>query len=181
VKLANSVSTLPTLSTCLVVVFVAVPLTANILVITVSYYLKRCSQLCFCFSACNCPATCNAQTGECECPKRVIGPLCDQCAPQTFGYDATIGCMDCNCKPEGVLGGNLDCDLDIGSCDCKPNVDGRKCDTCINGYWNYPVCEECDCDPAGEFFFYFTWVIILWFIFRSIKIPKKQKTENQVQ
>lgn len=57
--------------------------------------------------------------------------------------------MDCNCNPEGVLGGNLNCDLDTGACDCKANVIDRKCDLCMNGFWNFPLCEECDCDPAG--------------------------------
>lgn len=99
--------------------------------------------------ACNCPATCNAVTGACECPKRTTGPQCDQCVPQTYGYDRTIGCMDCKCQPEGVLNGNLSCDLDTGVCDCKPNVVGRQCDACMNGHWNYPSCDSCDCDPAG--------------------------------
>ncbi|KAF6031918.1 LanA [Bugula neritina] len=98
---------------------------------------------------CNCPATCNAVTGACECPKRTTGPQCDQCVPQTYGYDRTIGCMDCKCQPEGVLNGNLSCDLDTGVCDCKPNVVGRRCDACMNGHWNYPSCDSCDCDPAG--------------------------------
>ena len=79
----------------------------------------------------------------------MTGDQCDECAPQTFGYDRTIGCTDCNCKPEGVLNGNLDCDLDTGACDCKANVVGRTCDVCENGFWNYPDCEQCDCDPAG--------------------------------
>lgn len=67
----------------------------------------------------------------------------------TFGYDPTIGCMDCNCNPEGVLDNNLNCDLDNGKCDCKPNVVGRKCDVCEDGFWDFPQCEECNCDPAG--------------------------------
>lgn len=99
--------------------------------------------------ACNCPATCNSVTGSCECPKHVTGDQCDQCAPKTYGYDRTIGCMDCKCEAEGVLNDNLECDLDTGACDCKPNVVGRTCDTCNNGFWNYPSCEGCNCDPAG--------------------------------
>ncbi|XP_067931597.1 laminin subunit alpha-like [Watersipora subatra] len=99
---------------------------------------------------CDCPAaTCNPDTGNCECPKKVVGDNCDQCANQTFGYDPIIGCMDCNCKLAGVLNGNLNCDTDLGYCDCKPNVWGRTCDSCMNGFWNYPSCDACNCDPAG--------------------------------
>ena len=23
------------------------------------------------------------------------------------------------------------------------------CEQCAEGFYNYPLCEECDCDPAG--------------------------------
>ena len=28
------------------------------------------------------------------------------------------------------------CDLVSGQCRCRPNVEGLKCDTCVNGTWN---------------------------------------------
>lgn len=32
---------------------------------------------------------------------------------------------------------------------CKPNIVGRKCDTCLAGHFFYPYCEYCDCDQRG--------------------------------
>ena len=45
------------------------------------------------------------------CPPRVTGALCDTCLPFTFGFDSLIGCEDCDCSPQGVIGGNLECDV----------------------------------------------------------------------
>ena len=38
------------------------------------------------------------------------------------------------------------CDLVTGQCACKANYAGRTCDQCRDGYFNYPDCEDCDCD-----------------------------------
>lgn len=27
--------------------------------------------------------------------------------------------------------------LEAGKCHCKPHVDGRRCDRCKNGFWNF--------------------------------------------
>ena len=32
---------------------------------------------------------------------------------------------------------------------CKENVEGRGCDTCRAGAWEYPTCDECDCEVKG--------------------------------
>ena len=32
---------------------------------------------------------------------------------------------------------------------CKENVEGRGCDTCRAGAWEYPTCAECDCEVKG--------------------------------
>lgn len=67
---------------------------------------------------CDCPSTaqCQKDTGECICPPHVTGAKCDQCEPYTFGYDQIIGCEECNCDPQGVINGNLQCDAINGSC-----------------------------------------------------------------
>lgn len=42
----------------------------------------------------------------------------------------------------------------LGNCQCKPNVIGRNCNECKNGYWNIISgngCENCNCDPTGSF------------------------------
>lgn len=41
-----------------------------------------------------------------------------------------------------------------GACRCKPNVKGRDCNECQNGYFNIHSgngCESCNCDPLGSF------------------------------
>lgn len=94
---------------------------------------------------CDCPSTaiCEKQTGECICPPRVTGEKCDQCVPYTFGFDQIIGCEECNCNQYGVHNGNLQCDLNNGSCICSPNVVGRACEKCAFGFFSFPYCGPC--------------------------------------
>lgn len=33
---------------------------------------------------------------------------------------------------------------------CRPNVAGRRCDTCAPGFHGYPSCRPCDCHQAGS-------------------------------
>lgn len=33
---------------------------------------------------------------------------------------------------------------------CRPNVAGRRCDTCAPGFHGYPSCRSCDCHEAGS-------------------------------
>lgn len=35
---------------------------------------------------------------------------------------------------------------------CRPNIEGRTCDQCINGFYNFPHCEQCRCNPDGATF-----------------------------
>ncbi|XP_064486972.1 laminin subunit alpha-like [Ornithodoros turicata] len=100
---------------------------------------------------CDCPntAVCHPITGQCICPPRVTGEKCDTCEPLTFGYTRIIGCEECNCKREGVHGGNMQCDLQTGQCQCKSSIVGRTCDECKRGYWMYPYCRLCNCDLRG--------------------------------
>ncbi|CAO1298214.1 unnamed protein product [Diamesa hyperborea] len=100
---------------------------------------------------CSCPSTaiCEKETGECICPPRVTGEKCDKCVSYTFGFDQIIGCEEYNCNVLGVERNNLQCNLNNGSCECKPNVVGRMCDKCANGFFNYPHCEPCRCDVRG--------------------------------
>ena len=39
--------------------------------------------------------------------------------------------------------------LESGQCHCAERVEGRQCDHCVYGAWNYPSCEACDCDTKG--------------------------------
>ena len=46
----------------------------------------------------------------------------------------------CECAPEGSENvfpeKTIHCDRDSGQCPCLPNVNNRKCEKCIEGYWN---------------------------------------------
>lgn len=47
-----------------------------------------------------------------------------------------------------------DSGLEAGSCHCKSNVKGRRCDTCKDGFWNLDEnnadgCQNCTCNTLG--------------------------------
>ncbi len=61
--------------------------------------------------------------------------------------------LDCNCNSFGALTSN--CHPTSGSCFCKPNVTGDKCDQCLpNFYQPNPSssqgCVACNCNPGGS-------------------------------
>lgn len=35
---------------------------------------------------------------------------------------------------------------------CRSNIEGRTCDQCINGHFNFPHCEKCNCNLDGTTF-----------------------------
>ncbi|KAM9590306.1 LOW QUALITY PROTEIN: laminin subunit alpha-5 [Trichechus inunguis] len=100
---------------------------------------------------CDCGARlCDELTGQCICPPRTLPPDCVVCQPQTFGCHPLVGCEECNCSGPGVQElTEPSCDVDSGQCRCRPNVAGRRCDTCAPGFHGYPSCRPCDCHEAG--------------------------------
>ncbi|XP_011135440.1 laminin subunit beta-1 isoform X2 [Harpegnathos saltator] len=105
--------------------------------------------------------------GVCDdCQHNTRGQNCEQCKP-FFYHDVTkdisdsAACQPCNCD----LGGSLDdgiCDSrtdplsgdESGRCHCKANVEGRRCDRCKNGFWNFNPdspegCQACTCNTLG--------------------------------
>lgn len=67
----------------------------------------------------------------------------------------------CDCDPHGALDNGV-CDsltdetnnLEAGACHCKKNVEGRRCDICKNGFWNFDAenpegCQPCTCSMLG--------------------------------
>lgn len=98
--------------------------------------------------------------GVCEdCMHHTTGPKCDQCAP---GYqpnprsqmDRPDACIRCICSAEGTVNGGQ-CDDSSGSCQCKVNVEGPRCDRCKRGYYGLSAsnplgCSKCSCSPDGS-------------------------------
>lgn len=98
--------------------------------------------------------------GVCEgCMDHTTGPKCDKCAP---GYqpnprsrmDRPDACIRCVCSAEGTVNGGR-CDDSTGSCLCKVNVEGPRCDRCKRGYYDLspsnPLgCSKCSCSPDGS-------------------------------
>ncbi|XP_025834691.1 laminin subunit beta-1-like, partial [Agrilus planipennis] len=133
------------------------------------------------FSGCNCnnhATSCHfdpavyEQTGRisggvCDgCRHNTMGPNCEQCKP--FYYRDPLRdiqdpevCRPCDCDPVGSTDAGA-CDsttdpingLEAGKCHCKTNVEGRRCDYCKNGFWNFTSdnpdgCQPCTCDILG--------------------------------
>ncbi|XP_060515754.1 laminin subunit beta-1 isoform X2 [Cylas formicarius] len=105
--------------------------------------------------------------GVCDgCQHNTMGSNCEQCKPFYFrdpGRDIQDPevCRPCDCDPHGSLDEAI-CDsvtdplnnLVAGSCHCKENVEGRRCDRCKNGFWNFTEanpegCQPCTCNTLG--------------------------------
>ena len=58
----------------------------------ISHVNVRCSVL---WAACECQTEyklCDQTTGQCLCPPRATGRKCEQCEPNTWNWNATLGC-----------------------------------------------------------------------------------------
>ncbi|XP_039719672.1 laminin subunit alpha-5 [Pteropus medius] len=101
---------------------------------------------------CDCSGRlCDELSGQCICPPRTVRPHCTVCQPQTFGCHPLVGCEECSCSGPGIRElADPSCDTDSGQCKCRPNVAGRRCDTCAPGFHGYPSCHPCDCHQAGS-------------------------------
>jgi len=73
--------------------------------------------------------------------------MCNVVSQSSTMNSSYIPCMfvsACDCDPRGSLDDGA-CDsrtdvangLESGRCHCKVNVDGRRCDRCKNGFWNF--------------------------------------------
>ncbi|KAG1696659.1 Laminin subunit alpha [Nymphon striatum] len=93
----------------------------------------------------------------CECKERVTGRICNTCKPLYWNLRANnpLGCEDCDCHKQGTIGGLNICDGITGQCMCKPNVQSRRCDTCLDGTYrleedNLFGCIKCGCNVGGS-------------------------------
>lgn len=79
---------------------------------------------------------CDKRTGQCfECKLNVEGKHCDKCKPGYFGLSSSleIGCDDCACSPGFSY--SSECNQATGSCSCKPNFHGPKCNMVDEGFY----------------------------------------------
>lgn len=50
-----------------------------------------------------------------------------------------VSLLACQCSAEGSRFSV--CDSVSGQCVCLPNVEGRRCDSCSSGSYNFPLCQ----------------------------------------
>lgn len=105
--------------------------------------------------------------GVCDnCLHNTQGQHCQECMPFFYrdpqeDVSSPYMCRACDCNPNGSLDEGI-CDsvndpengIEAGACHCKPNVKGRACDQCKDGFWNLDPnnaegCEACTCNTLG--------------------------------
>ncbi|CAB0000022.1 unnamed protein product [Nesidiocoris tenuis] len=94
--------------------------------------------------------SCDSVTGRCDnCLYNTAGPVCNFCKPWFFGDAVNLkNCQSCACEKCGTSR----CDHATGTCECKPNVEGEKCDRCVGNYFGYDSCQgckPCNCKEAS--------------------------------
>ncbi|NWQ62499.1 LAMC3 protein, partial [Neopipo cinnamomea] len=88
--------------------------------------------------------------GHCRnCRDNTAGPHCERCRQNHYRWEPQAACQPCHCHPAGSL--QPQCD-NSGTCLCKANVTGWKCERCKDGYHSLSEggCRPCICDPAGS-------------------------------
>lgn len=99
----------------------------------------------------------NMLPGNCFCKANVAGSKCSTCKEGFFGLDeANVdGCSPCDCNLAGTVTNTKICDTVTGQCPCKPYVEGRQCNVCLDGFYNLDAvnpqgCAKCECDIGGS-------------------------------
>ena len=97
--------------------------------------------------------TSDENLGKClRCVFNTTGDKCERCLPGYWGDALTsTKCHACECNIYGSV--SAECNLQNGECTCKPNVQGRQCDKCREGFWNLTSgegCSACKCNPLGS-------------------------------
>lgn len=99
------------------------------------------------------PGSCDSLSGSCLiCKPGTTGQYCELCADGYFGdaVDAK-NCQPCHCNANGSF--SEVCHAQTGQCECKPNVQGRRCDECkpeTFGLQSARGCIPCNCNSFGS-------------------------------
>ncbi|XP_043313066.1 laminin subunit alpha-2 isoform X1 [Cervus canadensis] len=99
------------------------------------------------------PGSCDSLSGSCLiCKPGTTGRYCELCADGYFGDAVNAkNCQPCHCNANGSF--SEICHPQTGQCECKPNVQGRRCDECKPSMWWDPkkrFCVSCGCSPMGS-------------------------------
>ncbi|EPY82235.1 laminin subunit alpha-2 isoform a precursor [Camelus ferus] len=99
------------------------------------------------------PGSCDSLSGSCLiCKPGITGRYCELCADGYFGDAADAkNCQPCHCNTNGSF--SEICHARTGQCECKPNVQGRRCDECKPTMrWDpeKQFCVLCGCNPVGS-------------------------------
>ena len=57
----------------------------------------------------------------------------------SFDSSNSLTLPECACNKDGSI--DSTCDITSGHCSCIDNVGGDKCDTCHNGWYDFPSCQ----------------------------------------
>ncbi|XP_055747285.1 laminin subunit alpha-5-like [Salvelinus fontinalis] len=99
-----------------------------------------------------------------ECQHHTAGVNCERCILTYYRspdhpLDSPLACSPCVCQSEFT---DDTCEDLTGRCYCKPNYTGENCDSCAEGYINFPDCypietylnnnnnSNREANPAGE-------------------------------
>ncbi|EDO39502.1 predicted protein [Nematostella vectensis] len=98
---------------------------------------------------------CDRLTGSClQCLYNTAGFNCERCKPGYFGDAIARNCTSCVCDKKGTNPGfHYSCNHKTGQCNCLPDVEGKQCDRCAEGFWNLSSgkgCQQCDCCIEGS-------------------------------
>ncbi|KAM9666921.1 laminin subunit alpha-2 [Trichechus inunguis] len=99
------------------------------------------------------PGSCDSLSGSCLiCKPGTTGSYCELCADGYFGdaVDAK-NCQPCRCNVNGSF--SEACHTQTGQCECRPNVQGWKCDECkpeTFGLKSARGCVPCNCNSFGS-------------------------------
>uniref|UniRef100_F1M614 Laminin subunit alpha 2 n=1 Tax=Rattus norvegicus TaxID=10116 RepID=F1M614_RAT len=99
------------------------------------------------------PGSCDSLSGSCLiCKPGTTGRFCELCADGYFGdaVDAK-NCQPCRCNVNGSF--SEICHRKTGQCECRPNVQGQRCDECKPETFGLQLgrgCIPCNCNSFGS-------------------------------